>query len=97
MRVTRHVPLAAHVQMFPKSVQLLEMGVELGSHILVPTTHTHDLAHTYLTRGALMWMPYAPSLNSEEVTLHSIAVVPVGGAMSKNCTAFAIHRYLVQL
>ena len=46
------------------------MGVELGGHILVPTTHTHDLAHTYLTRGALMWMPYAPSLNSEEVTFY---------------------------
>ena len=68
------------------------MGVELGGHILVPTTHTHDLAHTYLTRGALMWMPYAPSLNSEEVTLHSIAVV--GGPMSKKCTYFATHRYV---
>ena len=66
------------------------MGVELGSHILVPTTHTHDLAHTYLTREALMWTPNAPSLNSDEVTLHSIAVV--GGAMSKKCTTFTIHR-----
>ena len=75
MRVTSHVPLAAHVQKFPKSVQLLEMGVELGGHILVPTTHTHDLAHTYLTRGALMWMPYAPSLNSEEVTLPYILLL----------------------
>ena len=42
MRVTRHVPLAAHVQKFPKSVQLLDMGVELGGHFLVPTTHILD-------------------------------------------------------
>ena len=42
------------------------MGVELGGHILVPTTHTHDLAHTYLARVALMWMPYAPFLINEK-------------------------------